>query len=104
MCLDLRSFVYFEIGNSNYVEVFMRDFWSHQMSLSPGWLILRLISDKVQRLFFTLSYFRPYRIVQLLNLIPILMLLLNLLVSIDLVYTEICEIRYQELFWRRTTV
>ena len=35
----------------------------------------------------TLSYFRPDRFVQLLSLIPILILLLYLLVSIDLVYT-----------------
>ena len=47
----------------------------------------RVISDKVHRLLVTLSYFRPDRIVQLLSLIPILILLLNLLVSIDLEYT-----------------
>ena len=47
----------------------------------------RVISDKVHRLLVTLSYFRPDRFVQLLSLIPILILLLYLLVSIDLEYT-----------------
>ena len=46
----------------------------------------RVISD-VHRLLVTLSYFRPDRFVQLLSLIPILILLLYLLVSIDLEYT-----------------
>ena len=54
-----------------------------------------VISDKVHRLVVTLSYFRPDRFVQLLSLIPILILLFYLLVSIDLVNTGICEIRYQ---------
>ena len=49
-------------------------------------------------------FFPPDRFVQFLVLIPMLILLLYLLVSIDLVKTGICEIRYQELFWRRTTV
>ena len=62
------------------------------MSLCPGWLTHRVISDKVHRLFVPLSYFQPDRFVQLLSLIPILILLLYLLVSIDLVYTGICEI------------
>ena len=52
----------------------------------------RVISDKVHRLLVTLSYFRPDRFVQLLSLIPILILLLNLLVSIDLVYTGLREL------------
>ena len=52
----------------------------------------RVISDKVHRLFVTLSYFRPDRFVQLLSLIPILILLLYLLVSIDLVYTGFREL------------
>ena len=52
----------------------------------------RVISDKVHRLFVTLSYFWPDRFVQLLSLIPILLLLLYLLVSIDLVYTGIYEL------------
>ena len=47
----------------------------------------RVISDRVQRLLATLSYFRPDRFVQLLSLIPILILLLYLLVSIDPEYT-----------------
>ena len=52
----------------------------------------RVISDKVHRLLVTLSYFRPDRFVHLLSLIPILILLLYLLVSIDLVYTGLCEL------------
>ena len=46
--------------------------------------IHRVISEKVNRLIVTLSYFRPDRFVQLLSLIPILILLLYLLVSISL--------------------
>ena len=57
--------------------------------LSPVWLSRRVISDKVHRLFVTLSYFGPDRFVHLLSLIPILILLLYLLVSIDLAYTGI---------------
>ena len=41
----------------------------------------RVISDRVNRLLVTLSYFRPDRVVQLFSLIPILILLLYLLVS-----------------------
>ena len=52
----------------------------------------RVISDQVDRLLVTLFYFRPDRFVQLLSLIPILTLLLYLLVSIDLVYTGLCEL------------
>ena len=52
----------------------------------------RVISDKVHRLLVTLSYFRPDRFVQLLSLIPILILLIYLLVSIDLVYTGLLEL------------
>ena len=52
----------------------------------------KVISDKVHRLLVTLSYFRPDRLVQLLILIPILILLLFLLVSIDLVYTGLREL------------
>ena len=52
----------------------------------------RVISDRVRRLLVTLSYFRPDRIVQLHILIPILILLLYLLVSIDLVYTGLWEL------------
>ena len=52
-----------------------------------GSLTHRVISDRVHRLLVTLSYFRPDRFVQLLSLIPILILLLYLLVSIDLEYT-----------------
>ena len=47
----------------------------------------RVISDRVHRLLVTLSYFWPDRFVQLLSLIPILILLLYLLASIDLEYT-----------------
>ena len=66
--------------------------WSHRMSLSPGWLNHRVISDKVHRLFVTLSYFRPDRFVHFLSLIPTLILLLHLLVSIDLTCTGICRL------------
>ena len=52
----------------------------------------RVVSDKVNRLLVTLSYFRPDRFVQLLSLLPILILFLNLLVSIDLVYTGLREL------------
>ena len=52
----------------------------------------RVISDKVHRLLLTLSYFRPDRFVQLLSLLPILILFLNLLVSIDLVHTGLREL------------
>ena len=51
-----------------------------------GGLTHRVISDKVHRLLVTRSYFRPDRFVQLLSLIPILILLLYILVSMDLVY------------------
>ena len=60
--------------------------------LYPFGYFRRVISDKVHRLLVTLSYFRPDRFVQLLSLIPILILLLYLLVSIDLVYTGLCEL------------
>ena len=52
----------------------------------------RVISDRVHCLLVTLSYFRPDRLVQLLSLIPILILLFYLLVSVDLVYTGLCEL------------
>ena len=52
----------------------------------------RVISDRVHGLFVTLSYFRPDRFVRLLGLIPILILLLYLLVSMDLVYTGFREL------------
>ena len=60
----------------------------------------RVISDKVHHLLITLSYFRPDRFVQLLSLIPILILLVYLLVSLDLLYTGLCELVSR----RRTTV
>ena len=59
-----------------------------------GSLTHRVISDKVHRLLVTLSYFRPDKFVQLLSLIPILILLLYLLVSIDLEYTGFVKIRF----------
>ena len=52
----------------------------------------RVISDRVHRLLVTLSYFRPDSFVQLLSLIPILILLLYLLVSIDLEYTGLLRV------------
>ena len=61
------------------------------MSLCPGWLTHRVISDRVHRLLVTLFYFRPDRFVQFLSLIPILILLLCFLVSKDLVHTGILE-------------
>ena len=57
----------------------------YKMSLCPGWLTHRLISDKE-------SYFRPDRFVHLLSLIPNLILLLYLLVSIYLEYIGACEL------------
>ena len=60
--------------------------------LYPFGYTYRVISDKVHRLLVTLSYFRPDRFVQLFSLIPILILLLHLLVSIDLLYTGLCEL------------
>ena len=59
--------------------------------MSDG-LTHRVISDKVHRLLVTLSYFWPDRFVQLLSLIPILILLLYLLVSIDLKYTGLLRV------------
>ena len=70
-------------------------------TLGPGWLTQRLISNKVHRLFVTLNFFRPDGFVQLLNVKPILILLSDLLVSLDLVYTGICVVRYQELLEKR---
>ena len=49
--------------------------------LGPKCITHRVISDRVQRLLVTLSYFRPDRFVQLTSLIPILILLLYYLVS-----------------------
>ena len=57
-----------------------------------GYYTQRVILDKVHHLLVTLSYFRPDRFVQLLSQIPILILLLYLLVSIDLVYTGLREL------------
>ena len=59
------------------------------VKLYPFGYTHRVISYKVHRLLVTLSYFRPDRFVQLLSLIPILILLIYLLVSIDLVYTNL---------------
>ena len=55
------------------------------------WHTHRVFSE--HRLLVTLSFFWPDRIVQLLGLKLILILILYLLVSIDLVYTGICEVR-----------
>ena len=46
----------------------------------------RVISDKEHRLLVTLSYYRPDRFVQFFSLLS------YLLVSIDLVYTGLCEL------------
>ena len=60
--------------------------------LRPFACFHRVISDRLHRLSVTLSYFRPDRFVQLVCLIPILILFLYLLVSIDLVYIGFCEL------------
>ena len=57
-----------------------------------GGLTHRVISDRVQHLLVALSDFRQDRFVQLLSLIPILILLLYLLVSIDHEYTGLLRI------------
>ena len=97
------NYNWFSFDSRSFGEFFTKANTS-LLSLSPEWLTHRVFSDKVPRLFVTLSYFRPDGFVQLLSLIPILILLLYLLVSIDLVHTGICEIRYEEIFWRRATV
>ena len=79
------------VSNARLVKVCSR------LLLAPDELCIvycthRVISDEVHRLLVTLSYFRPDRFVQLLSLIPILILLLYLLVSIDLVYTGLREL------------
>ena len=68
---------------------------NEQTQQSCDWVCLthRVISDRVHRLLVTLSYFRPDRFVQLLSLIPILILLLHLLVSIDLDHTGLITIQ-----------
>ena len=58
------------------------------------WLNHKVFSENNHRLFVTLSYFWPDRLVQLLSLMPILILLLYLLVLIDPVYTGICDVVY----------
>ena len=60
--------------------------------LSLMWLTHRVISDRVHRLLAMLSYFRPDRFVHLLSLMPILILILYLLVSIDLEYTGLLRV------------
>ena len=66
----------------------------------------RVISDKVHRLLVTLSFFRPDRFGQLLSLIPILILLLNLLVSKDLVYTGLRELvpEWEQLYSKLNSI
>ena len=55
--------------------------------------IYKIMSYTLIVMLVTLSYFRPDRFVQLLSLIPILILLLYLLVSIDLlVYTGLRDL------------
>ena len=60
--------------------------------LSMKYYTHRVISDKVHRLLVTLRYYRPERIVQFLSLIQLLIVLLDLLVSIDLVYNGLREL------------
>ena len=63
-----------------------------------GCLTHRVISDRVHRLLVTLSYFRPDRFVQLLSLIPILILILYILISID---RECNGFYYDSVSWRK---
>ena len=79
------------MSNSRLVKVCLRLLVAPD-ELCIGYCTHRVISGKVRRLLFTLSYFRPDRFVQLLSVIPILNLLLYLLVSIDLVYTGLGEL------------
>ena len=63
--------------------------------------IYKIMSYTLIVMLVTLSYFRPDRFVQLLSLIPILILLLYLLVSIDLlVYTGLRDLvpEWEKLF------
>ena len=71
------------------------------LSLSPEWLTHSVISDKVQRLFVKLSFFRPDRFVQLLNLIRNLILLISPILKRSSVYWFL-RVRYLELFRKRT--
>ena len=66
--------------------------YSAHREVCSGYYTHRVISNEVHRLLVTLSYFRPDRFVQVLSLIPILIVLLYLLVSIDLVYTGLREL------------
>ena len=86
----------FQIKKCNYYIVYIKkharyntiyDFELYQFGFTH-----RVISDKVHRLLVTLSCFRSDRFGQLLSLIPILILLLYLLVSIDPVYTGLREL------------
>ena len=74
----------------NLIKTF--SIFDETIELNPFGYTHRVISDKIHRLLVTLAYFRPDRFVQLLSLIPILILILYLLVSIDLVYTGLCEL------------
>ena len=78
------------LSNAKLVKVCLRLLIAPD-DLCLGYCTPRVISDEVHRLLVTLSYFRPDRLAQLLCLIPILILLLYLLVSIDLVYTGLHE-------------
>ena len=79
------------LSNSRLIKVCSRLLVAPD-ELCIGYCAHRVISAKVHRLLVTLSYFRLDRFVQLLSLLPILILLLNLLVSIDLVYTGLREL------------
>ena len=68
------------------------------LSSGPGWPSHRVILVKVQYLFVTPSYFRSDRLAQILSLIPVLILLVYFLVSIDLVYNGVLT----RLVWKES--
>ena len=89
---------------SNKLIVFLIDLRLVDGELGPFGYTDGVISAEVHSLFVTLSDFRPDRFVQLLSLIPILILLLYLLASIELVYTGFWVLDLTILSRRRTTV
>ena len=84
ICLLYFGFCYIQIS----IGLFETRF-AHQMNLSPGWFSHRIVSDRAYRLLVTLYFFRPDSFVQLLSLLPILILLVYILFSLNLVYTGI---------------
>ena len=84
--------ILFFMSNSKLAKVLFEILVTPADELCTRYCTQRAILDKVHRLFVTLSCFRPDRFVQLLSLISILILLSYLLISIDLVYTDIGEL------------